>query len=404
MKKFHLDISDPIIVEQGAVGDTLWGHYQFPGFSRTEDGAAYLSWSYNGDDLTYKDHDTTNIRTRAVSEDGGATWRDIRPTDSLVFPVMPNGKLFGGFLGKGAYPTTEYDKYTPGAKGWRTVVYFAEDIAEKEDQAVRAREIDPVTHEVTDFTCTVNWPYKPMVLHPGKYIYPLTQAFALSNVGGLTIHEGVMYFLMYIQGFDSDAESREKAVTKYTGHCQSYLFKSEDSGRTWDYLSTIQMEDEFYTEFSEGFGEPMMTVAPDGSFVMLLRTNGWMEHYGPSRIARSTDKGKTWSRPAYFDECGVRPQIVTLGCGVTLAGYGRPFMRIRATSDPAAMEWEAPITIPLMGEGKVEPGTHKSCFYVNFLPLDDHTALFAYSDFFYPNADGEPVKTVLVRKITVVED
>ena len=404
MKKFHLEMSEPVVVEQGAVGDTQWGHYQFPSFSRTEDGGIFLSWSYSADDITYKSHDTTGIRTRAVSEDGGATWRDIRPTDRIQLPMMPNGKLFAGFLGKGAYKTDAYDKYTPAAKSWRTEVFFAEDIEDQTDCIVRAREMDPVTHEVTDFTCTVNWPHKPIAMHPDKHIYPLTQAFALCNGSGLTIHEGVMYFLMYTTGFDSDAKTREEAVTKYTGHCQVYLFKSEDCGRTWDYLSNVQMEDEFYTEASEGFGEPMMTVAPDGSFVALLRTNGCQPPFGPSCIVRSTDKGKTWSRPAVFDECGVRPQIVTLKCGVTLAGYGRPFLRIRATADPAAMEWEAPVTIPLMGEGKVEYSSWKSCFYVNFMPLDDCSALFAYTDFQYPNKDGAPVKTVLVRKITVVED
>jgi len=67
----------------------------------------------------------------------------------------------------------------------------------------------------------------------------------------------------------------------------------------------------------------------------------------PSYIARSTDKCRTWSKPQRFDDIGVFPQILPLTCGVTLASYGRPRLKIRATSDPAGMHWEAPVELPL---------------------------------------------------------
>ena len=142
-----------------------------------------------------------------------------------------------------------------------------------------------------------------------------------------------------------------------------------------------------------------MDVMPDGSFVMLLRTGST----NPSYIVRSTDKCRTWTKPAVFDECGVLPQILSLPCGVTLAAYGRPDMRLRATSDPAGMQWEDPILVDLYGM-KVEDAFYRSCFYTHFLPVDDNTALWIYTDFQYPNPDGEGVKTVLVREIKVVED
>lgn len=41
--------------------------------------------------------------------------------------------------------------------------------------------------------------------------------------------------------------------------------------------------------------------------------------------------------------------------------------------------------------------------YLN-LVLDGNTVLVIYTDFNHPNPDGEPVKTVLVRTVTVVSD
>ena len=136
-----------------------------------------------------------------------------------------------------------------------------------------------------------------------------------------------------------------------------------------------------------------MAKMPDGSHTMLIRTGG--NH--TSLISRSTDDCKTWSSPVPFDTIGVLPQIQPLACGVTLASYGRPEMRIRATCDPTGQQWEAPITVELSDK---KPG--ESCYYTKLLPLDDKTALFVYSDFQYPDADGNKVKAIVAREIRIV--
>ena len=136
----------------------------------------------------------------------------------------------------------------------------------------------------------------------------------------------------------------------------------------------------------------MMEVMPDGSVVMLIRTG----NPGPSYITRSTDNCKTWSETVKFDDVGVLPQIMTLGCGVTIASYGRPGLYVRATSDPAGLDWKEPLTLGLT--------TGQSCCYTSMVPLDDYTALLVYTDHTYPNEKGERVRTVLVRTVTVVVD
>ena len=149
----------------------------------------------------------------------------------------------------------------------------------------------------------------------------------------------------------------------------------------------------------EGFCEPTLCSAPDGSVILLMRTGCPR----PSYIARSTDKCKTWSKPQIFDECGVFPQLLSLPSGVTLASYGRPSLRIRATSDPSCEVWESPIRIALSGE----PSSNfqaLSCFYTGLMQISDDEALLIYSDFKYPNPDGIPVKTILSRRIKAVFD
>ena len=186
-----------------------------------------------------------------------------------------------------------------------------------------------------------------------------------------------------------------------------YIFESCDCGRTWNYLSQIPTSEEVVScnPAAEGFCEPMMSRLPDGSISILLRTGS----NNPSYIARSVDDCRTWSKPEIFDTNGVLPQILTLPSGVTIASYGRPILKLRATSDPSGVQWEDPIPIPLT---ELEPQEREmawgkrqqSCFYTGLLPIGENTVLFVYSDFHYHNPDGKRVKSILVRKITVVID
>ena len=135
---------------------------------------------------------------------------------------------------------------------------------------------------------------------------------------------------------------------------------------------------------------------PDGSIMILMRSGGDNK---PSYWARSTNKCKSWSVIKKFDDIGVLPQMVTLDCGVSIATYGRPYMRIRATNDPTGRTWQDAQTFDLYsGQNQT------SCYYTDLLALDDTHALWIYSDFQYPNADGVPVKSIIVRVITVVFD
>ena len=403
-RKFHLEIGQPVAVTYGKPGDDAWGHVQFPALYDTANGKIIASWEYCSDTIEYKGSFHT-----AVSDDGGASWRDSFPEDQIAYPKMSNGKCFAGFVRKGAYPVDYFEKYTPvytsEACGSR---FFAKDIEETQDTTVYGIEADPVTFEKTVFACKINWPYMPIGITPSKMVYPATMTFSLSQRCGLLVSGEKMYFSLYIHGFNSDAASPEEAILKYMDKYCVYIFESCDCGRTWNYLSQIPTNDEVVSAnpAAEGFCEPMMAQLPDGSISILLRTGG----NNPSYIARSTDGCKTWSIPRIFDKNGVLPQILTLKSGVTIASYGRPILKVRATSDPSGMDWEEPIVLPLTvstdpNENKKPWGKRQqSCFYTGLLPTGDDSVLLIYSDFHYPNPDGVQVKSILVRKITVVFD
>ncbi|MFK7694139.1 sialidase family protein [Paenibacillus sp. HJGM_3] len=176
------------------------------------------------------------------------------------------------------------------------------------------------------------------------------------------------------------------------------FFRSKNHGRNWDYISCIPYEPDLEADpkgaLRDGYAEPDICFLPDGSVYCLMRTtdgNG----VGPTFWSKALDDGITWSKPAVFDDLGVWPTLLHLDCGVTLAVYGRPGLYLRASTDSGGMIWGGRREI-------IKPGAALSsgtCAYAELIALDDHTALLAYSDFDYPNPNGEPCKTILTRSV-----
>ena len=394
-KAFHLEIGDPVVVTQGAVGDNAWGHYQFPGLAYTLDGNIVATWNYTSDTID----DYVNTVRKKVSTDGGLTWSDDASLNTTPDKIqMPNGKYFAGFRSANAHVSTWQNVYEPGYT-WSVSdgdykLFFAEDLPKNEDTTVWGKEYDPATGKTVEFECTVNWPHASMVEYPDGKLYPMTQWFSL-NQDNIIIKDGVMYLAMYTYGFNSYSTSREYASGDFCKYYSTYIFTSEDNGRTWNFLSQLSTLGQSI-DFSEGLCEPCLNVMPDGSIMILMRSGG---NSKPCYWARSTNNCKSWSVIKKFDDIGVLPQMVTLASGISIATYGRPYMRIRATNDPTGKTWQPAQTFDMYsGEN------NSSCYYTDLLALDDTHALWIYSDFKYPNANGVPVKSIVVRVITVVFD
>jgi hypothetical protein len=178
-----------------------------------------------------------------------------------------------------------------------------------------------------------------------------------------------------------------------------HLLRSVDYGHTWDLRSVIAYQPDPMADPAwdkrDGFSENNLAFLANGSLMCFLRTtdgNG----VGPMYAAYSQDGGISWSRPQVFDDRGVWPAVVDLGCGTTLVAYGRPGLFVRATHDPTGQAWGERVTV-------VEPGAlgKDTCSYSDLLALDDHTAIIAYSHFDFPGPDAMAHKSILVRTIAV---
>lgn len=397
---FRLELGDPVVVAQGDTYEKLmWGPYQFPHLTKTRQGDVYLT--FNGpdaqDDIAGYEGEAAPFG--AVSGDGGVTWRPLTAADEPVGIPMADGREYLPPKAKNGFEADWLDKYEPDTPGCcidsdRLPDMYEADRISEYPRSPEAYNYDPATGVTTAFSMTVNWPHHAMLVYPHddgkKLVYPMEMI-----MGGMGMvlpnKDGSMFFCTYQNGFSAETGEpmRWYLVT---------VLRSDDGGRTWNYLSEIPTPTELTREVSEfeGFCEPYMARMTDDSIIMLMRTGGGC----PSYLVRSVDECRTWSKPVEFDSCGVFPQLLHLPCGVTLAGYGRPGVFLRVTDDMRGLRWEAPVDLNVVNcLGSDSPA---SCCYTSLLALDDTTALIAYSHFMYPNADGTPVKTILTRRIRIL--
>ena len=383
MSRIRIRLGESRVVAYGKSFDEIgWGAYQFPALRNVKGGIG-ISWSMSPDSADAYE----GAAGTAVSADGGTSWHAPRKDQILYSDVrMQNGRYWVGIKPVNAQKADWLKAYSPDFETtWEwNALYYSERLREL-DLTVTGEEYDPADGKIHSFPVRVNWPYMPTIANRENKLFPLAAIMMLGNGSCISIG-GALYLCTYINGFDA-----ETGKVPSDGRYNVYVFRSDDSARTWTLISQILTTPEYCTGGAgdEGFCEPMMEQMPDGSVVMLMRTGGGC----PSYIARSTDGCRSWSRPVVFDRVGVFPQIMTLRCGVTLASYGRPRMYLRASDNPSGMNWGEPMDLGIED--------NDSCFYTALYPIDDQTALLGYAHFRYPAPDGSPVKTILVRTVAV---
>ncbi|MGM0491579.1 MAG: sialidase family protein [Armatimonadota bacterium] len=105
---------------------------------------------------------------------------------------------------------------------------------------------------------------------------------------------------------------------------RTWLMRSEDGGRHWEYHATVAYDPEIGTE---GYCEPVMKLLPDGTLICLLRTGGDNRPYhldNPLMVAWSEDGGLTWTEPIRTGFEGVAPDLVVMEDGTLACSTGRP--------------------------------------------------------------------------------
>jgi hypothetical protein len=212
-------------------------------------------------------------------------------------------------------------------------------------------------------------------------------------------------------------EGSDPETAAYTGKGGCYILNSTDNGESWKCVSFIKYEGDaekdHFAYMRDGFSEPSIEFMGDGSMLCLLRTCGVFggtPEWGPTYLARSTDQGRSWSKPEYFKDRGALPQLLRLDCGVTLAVITRPGIFVYA-SDDDGYTWNEVLEVMSDSDRSVLANEVPeranfwqyagSCCNCTILPTGENKALLAYSDFYYPDENGVKRKSILTLEITV---
>ena len=137
-----------------------------------------------------------------------------------------------------------------------------------------------------------------------------------------------------------------------------WVVGSKDRGKTWQTLGTPG----YWAELGdEGMGEPGITELANGDLLMVLRNGEWGE---PIFQTRSTDGGRTWSKPQKLPATGVWPTPCLLSNGMLVVAVGRgrpPHYHLWVSPDGRGETWTSRTLIAEGGKGyasvvEVAPG------------------------------------------------
>lgn len=384
--------SEPTLVAMGPDSRTAyWGPYQFPTVWKLEDGRLVYTFSADADsEAAYNAEQGCR-----VSEDMGKTWKPARERDfrDLIGIRAQNGDLVR-FESCWSIPLDQVSlPQSIGCTNYGHTIYRVCDMDPSQSPLTWRIYRRPAGEERAALEeVEVHWPHMIVRSTRGAFVPPSVRGRLRKAP------DGTLWMPHYYLA-GTDPQSGELIP-----HLCNYLFRSTDSGRTWELMHFLPYfpDGETWRDEYEGYGENDITFCPDGSMIRLIRTNWW----APSVYVRSEDGGKTWTEPQIFDSHGVWPCLLTLKCGVTLASYGRPGLKLRATADPSCKTWED--AIELIHSTAFDEGGDRSsmmnmatCGYSQLIALDDHTAMLAYSDFNVKDADGVPRKCLMCRTVTV---
>ena len=381
----QITLGEPVLVSQAPVEVKKWGPWQFPHLERLADGRIHLEHNVEADSVT-----AYGLPTRhALSADDGRTWEAVEGSDARGGLLLPNGdRLLPVQLQSRNRDEVELPEpvvVQEGAPSRITHIYRAADLP-AELSGWRFLRLRSGEAGWIEETASVRMPGEIRIVREGVYAF-----WPSFRHGCLQLApDGSLWCALHTMRI---VEGKVQAANSIV------FLRSEDHGHTWGVLGEIPYRPDRaadpQADRRDGFTEPEFNFMPDGSVLCLIRTHDLLG-VGPLYWSRSLDSGQTWSHPRVFDDCGVWPRTLTLENGVTLAAYGRPGLYVRATADPTGLEWEEREVVVEPAEGRSD-----TCSYSDLLALDGRTALLAYSDFNYADAQGQKRKSIQVRTVTV---
>ena len=376
-------ISDPVVVGRSRPHETRWGYFQFPGLCRLPSGDLMVTVN-DAEDAT---SGYGKPLRRFTSSDEGESWQEMAEAAPGFGPHATCAELFEGECQiLAASPTFDL-----AAAGLHLPPPVSSLFVYSDFRFYKVSECPaPLQQFLTRLRAwrwtpaRPTWTPEEVAYHvDGHLCWTFGEDRAVSHTwfehppirhGGELLDVDYRTNCLQPDGSPPDGFS-------------CLLMASSDNGRSFHKRSVLAAGRVY---------EPMLTDTATGELVCAIRSTDHEQR--PMLVTYSSDRGYTWETPRVLFESGVFPALVRLGCGALLLAFGRPGVWVSASLDGKGRTWTYPA--PIMG-GNLKALEANTCGYTNLLPVGDSEALIVYSNFQHLGPDGQPYKSIEVRRITV---
>ncbi len=380
-----IDFGKPAVI---AVADKPmgWGYFQFPEITRSGDGAICANWHMAPDAAVGYGTEPG----RAASRDGGKTWSPLMEAPDPHHILLPNGDGLS-VVWPAATPVEKLKLPEPlgvfkSNYGGQPFTYYRHSDLPPELQGVPLRRKAKGSDRWLDERARLDDPIALRYHFQG--MFPVLWLGDIRVVSDKSLVSAVYPGVRINDG-------------KPDPLWHTFVYRSTDSGHSWQVQGRLLYEGDPTADPKHarraGFTEPALEVLPDGSLLCVMRTTDGTG-IGPMYRTRSTDLGRTWTKPIAFSKNGVLPRLLQLENGVLVLSSGRPGVQVRFSVDGKGEHWTKPFE--MMSHKPDAYGA--SCGYTNLLATGRDRFLLIYSDFRYITETGELRKAIKVREVRVV--
>jgi len=384
-KVLKIKAAKPVIIGV-ADKEEKWGHFQFPVIYRSLDNSLVAQWNMSADAIASYGK---GGHSYSVSVNGGKSWSAVRK-DPVIGGglIMPNGDRIKIHTPEALktedirLPEPIKGTYSPKGYTFYKVSELPEQLQGVYISRLRKDE--------------AKWNIEHSVLNdPLAVRYDRGGLLPVVWWGDMHIaSDGVIYAGVYPSLVLNDYGKVDPSGVSF--------YSSTDEGHTWNlhsripYLPDLEVDPNGNKRTGFGWTEPAFEILSDGSFLCVMRTSDGLG-ISPMYKCRSTDLGKTWTKPEAFTRNGVLPRLLQLKNGVLVLASGRPGVQLRFSIDGKGEKWTDPLHMLPFADIKESV----SCGYTEILETGPDRFLLIYSDFKFINEQGEIRKAIKVREIRV---